>query len=152
MRSQGVATLGTTIGDLTIGMDADGYEVVIITVPTVATPEGEVESQPLKEDISWMAGMKKRVGSSSTPKVDLPVRKVSENVYSVQSQTRADASYEVTKGEGNTWTCECPFFHHRGVECKHIRSAKKEDERSASTEAAVEESKPSTPVQSVVYV
>ena len=50
---------------------------------------------------------------------DGQVKRLSENEYQVESQSKKFTVYSVRK-MNTGWTCSCPDYQTRGVRCKHI--------------------------------
>lgn len=124
LRGSGIETLDTNAGTLCAAIGDGGEDIVAVTLPSVASPTGAVSSVAGSlKPVPWMQIMRQRIGGSTTPVIELPFKELPDNEFEVFSQTRADSSYRVTVEDGE-WTCSCPYFTYKGVECKHIRSVR----------------------------
>jgi len=51
------------------------------------------------------------------------IRRLDSDSYLVRSQTKGNF-YHVRNADGSGWTCECPDYANRKVDCKHIYAVK----------------------------
>jgi hypothetical protein len=91
------------------------------SVGTAANPARSVAAAPL---LDWLPERTRRAE-------DLQVRRLDQQTFEVQSESRAGESYRVRlgpSGEGgeSVATCECADFQNRGIPCKHLLAAARE--------------------------
>jgi transposase-like protein len=56
--------------------------------------------------------------------LDVSIQRLNKLTYKVRSQTSPDTWYSVIKTYSQGWTCDCPDYSFRHVECKHIHADK----------------------------
>src|SRR5919106_6099769 len=66
--------------------------------------------------------MANTIGRRDNPEVS--IKRFNKLTYKVKSQSSADTWYIVVKTYNSGWTCECPGYTYRNVECKHIHCVK----------------------------
>ncbi len=62
------------------------------------------------------------IGRRNNP--DVSNQRMNKLTYKVKSQSSHDKWYTVVKEYESGWTCDCPDFTFRHLECKHIRAVK----------------------------
>jgi hypothetical protein len=87
-------------------------------VSSAANPARSVAAAPL---VDWLPERTRRAE-------DLKVRRLDQQTFEVESESRAGQSYRVQLGEagegGETVaSCECPDFQNRAIPCKHLLAA-----------------------------
>ena len=56
--------------------------------------------------------------------LEVSIKRLNKLTYKVKSQSSVDKWYIVVKTYNSGWTCECPDYTYRNVECKHIHCVK----------------------------
>ena len=62
------------------------------------------------------------IGRRNNP--DVSNQRMNKLTYKVKSQSSHDKWYTVVKEYESGWTCDCPDFTFRHLECKHVRAVK----------------------------
>jgi hypothetical protein len=62
------------------------------------------------------------IGRRNNP--DVSIQRLNKLAYKVKSQSNHDKWYTVTKDYSSEWTCDCPDFTFRHLECKHVHAVK----------------------------
>src|SRR5574341_261795 len=55
---------------------------------------------------------------------EVEIKRLNKLTYKVRSQSNPDTSYTVIRTYNEGWTCECPDYTFRQLECKHIHAVK----------------------------
>jgi putative transposase len=66
--------------------------------------------------------MANAIGRRDNPEV--AIQRLNKLTYKVKSQSSADTWYTVIKTYSDGWTCDCPDFTFRKIECKHVHCVK----------------------------
>jgi hypothetical protein len=91
------------------------------SVGTAANPARSVAAAPL---LDWLPERTRRAE-------DLQVRRLDQQTFEVQSESRPGEVYRVRLGPGSEAgdsgvSCECADFQNRGIPCKHLLAAARE--------------------------
>jgi hypothetical protein len=81
-------------------------------------------------DIADPVSFFKKVKSEASPMTEVtPTSRQTEpsavNQWSIQSSSNPDKIYQVTLHPTGNWSCTCPHFIYRKIECKHIYEVKR---------------------------